>query len=173
MSSFRQELQQNNRQLLSSFDVYSLLKEMARATKEKFAEDELDHHSTTALVHEVYLKLSQNNSQLLSDKHKELIKQLSQAVRCVVIDLLRKKSAQQRAGDGFSTGAGLGPEELLKIDAIIEQMSQEYPTQAQAAVLHHFNGMEEAHIAQVLDLSLSTIYNYLNFFKRYVRVKLA
>jgi RNA polymerase sigma factor (TIGR02999 family) len=174
MPSLSQQLKRSNQQVLSSLDVYSRLKDMARGTKDKFVEGELEHHSTTALVHEVYLKLSQGSTQLLTDDHKELINQLGQAVRSVVVDLLRKRSAQKRTLKQIEDDANLGldVETLLKIDRIIAKMEAEFPLQAQAAVLRHFNNMEIPQIASVLSVSDSTIYNYLKFFKNYVQVEL-
>ncbi|WP_127022404.1 ECF-type sigma factor [Rheinheimera mangrovi] len=175
MPTLTQELKRSNRKLLSSLDIYSQLKAMARNTKEKFVEGELEHHSTTALVHEVYLKLSQSSTQLLTDDQKELLKQLAQAVRSVVIDLLRKQRSQKRSNGGFEPEPeqGLDADTLLKIDSIIQHMEHEFPEQAQAAVLYHFNSMKVPHIASVLNLSEPTVYSYLNFFKRYVQVELA
>lgn len=173
MPSLSQQLKRSNQQVLSSLDVYSRLKDMARGTKDKFVEGELEHHSTTALVHEVFVKLSQGSAQLLTDDHKELIKQLGQAVRSVVVDLLRKRSAQKRTLKQIDdANLGLDVETLLKIDKIIAKMEAEFPLQAQAAVLRHFNNMEIPQIASVLSVSDSTIYNYLKFFKSYVQVEL-
>ncbi len=182
MSSLSQQLKQSNRQLLSSLDVYNRLKFIAKNAKARFVEGELECHSTTALVHEVYLKLSQSSTELLTSDQKELIRQLGQAVRSVVVDLLRKQQAQKRCldanllvGQRFNDSAMdacLDADTLLKIDAIIEQMSTEYPEQAQAAVLYHFNSMKVPHIAAVLNLSDATVYNHLSFFRRYVQVEL-
>lgn len=182
MSTLSQQLKQRNRQLLSSLDVYNRLKFIAKSTKARFVEGELECHSTTALVHEVYLKLSQGSTELLTSDQKDLIRQLGQAVRSVVIDLLRKQQAQKRCLDTNAlvaqpvneseTDSSLDVNTLLKIDAIIEQMSTEYPEQAHAAVLYHFNSMKVPHIAAVLNLSDATVYNHLNFFRSYVQVEL-
>lgn len=57
----------NAAHLFNSSDIYFLVKQLAQNHKAVVCDAELDWHSTTALVHEVYLKLQQNKVAVITD----------------------------------------------------------------------------------------------------------
>lgn len=155
-------------------DVYFLLKKLTKAEKQREEEggDELNYHSTTALVHEVYLKLSKSRTQLLTDCDRELIRELTSVVRSVVIDLVRKKTAQKRQGDEFFFGATIDYSTFMKVEKVISQLETQYPAQVQAAQLRYFGDMSVSEIADVMALCDATVHDYLKFFRSLVRLEL-
>ena len=162
----------NAENLFNSPDIYFLVKQLAQSHKAVVCDAELDWHSTTALVHEVYLKLQQNRVALITDDERALLRQLSQVCRCVIVDLVRKQQAEKRQQQDDVEPAALLDMKLLQLDKVLTELEQSYPEQTQAALLYYFGKLNRDDIAKVQQISPRTVDNYLNFIRTAVKAEL-
>lgn len=159
-------------QLFNSPDIYFLVKQLAHNHKAIVCDAELDWHSTTALVHEVYLKLQQNRAELITDDQKQLLRQLSQVCRCVIMDLVRKQQAEKRQQQEDEAPPAALDMKLLQLDKVLTELEQQYPEQTQAALLYYFGKLNRDDIAKVQQVHPRTVDNYLNFIRTAVKAEL-
>lgn len=158
--------------LFDSPDIYFLVKQLAQSHKAVVCDAELDWHSTTALVHEVYLKLQQNKVALITDDERALLKQLSQVCRCIIVDLVRKQQAEKRQQQDEVNPETLLDMKLLHLDKVLAELEQRYPEQTQAALLYYFGKLNREDIAKVQAISPRTVDNYLSFIRTAVKAEL-
>lgn len=113
----------------------------------------------TALVHEVYIKLSGGALEAVNRSHFLAI--AARAMRQVLVDHARRKGAQKRGGEWQATtlkdGSGsveLQPEELIALDRALDTLDDR---QRQVVECRFFGGMEETEIAEALGISERTV----------------
>ncbi len=117
--------------------------------------------STTALVHETWLRLV--GAELSPTDRAHFFRIAAQAMRRVLIDAARRSGARKR-GDGFAavtldTGLPMPstPTDLLALDQVLQQLATSEPRLARIVELHFFAGLDFCEIARLLDLSERTI----------------
>lgn len=118
--------------------------------------------STTALVHETYLKLA--GSQLALQDRAHFFCIASRAMRQVLLNTARDRSAMKRGGDwsrvtlsALTTGEEVDLLELLALDKALVVLGNEDARLAQIVELHFFAGLGFAEIAELLALSERTV----------------
>lgn len=118
--------------------------------------------STTLLVHETYLKLAGTHLTLNDRAHFFAI--AARAMRQIVINAARDRSAQKRGGDQqpvtFDQSALVAPElnnDLLGLDAAMKALEASDARLAKVVDLHFFSGLDFVEIAELLDLSERTV----------------
>lgn len=117
---------------------------------------------TTALVHEAWLKLS-NNPEFAPLNRRHLLAMSARAMRYVLVDHARTVQAQKRGGGAANitlTGdlAAAAPEaEVLALHALLESLAHIDERAAQIVELRYFGGYEETEIAEMLEISESTL----------------
>lgn len=147
--------------------VYTELRRMAHR---HLAAEATGHTlSTTALVHEAYLRLSdqaregwQNSGQFLGIA--------SLVMRRILTDYARRHQAQRRGGDARPVPLPLDvleapgivapsarSEELLALDEMLERLSQFDPRAARVVECRFFGGLSEAETATALGVSVRTV----------------
>jgi RNA polymerase sigma factor (sigma-70 family) len=163
-------------------EAYQELRRLARGVR-RFE----DHATinTTALVHEAWMKLK--DAPQLAEKAKKEEAHFkaiaARAMRQVLVEEARRRSAHKRGGEskivslddspeqesvtlGIFAGPGvpLDPSEivecgdqLLKLDALLEELSSISPRQAQIFESRFFAGMSVPETAAALDLSESSV----------------
>lgn len=158
---------------LSSSDIYSLLKQAIKKEKSRIDVEmgEVNFNSTTALVHEVFIKLKNNNCNFISPTEREYLKTLAAVARSVIIDEIRKQTAKKRVFIESEKTNDIDYGTLLKINEVIESLSATYPVQIEAASLYYFGGMDVFEISNIVGVSESSVRNYLKFFKALVRTE--
>jgi RNA polymerase sigma-70 factor, ECF subfamily len=117
----------------------------------------------TALVNEAYLKLADSLQQLpASPLHFKRI--AARAMRQVLVEAARRRQALKRGGgDVFVTldeeldGGERGGEEVLALDAALEELARLNHRQAQIIELRFFGGFGLAEAAELLGVSESTL----------------
>ena len=144
--------------------VYHQLKHLARQVKS-------NHRvtptlSTTALVHDAYLKLNKSpNRRFQSRSH--FFRSVAQAMRHILVDVARSKLSHKRHGIQVNQQEvvlewieqeHLSAEQLLHIDHALEELSAVDENTARVVELHFFAGFSFADIAALLDTSESSIY---------------
>ncbi len=115
----------------------------------------------TALVHEAYLRLAQQDSQWCDRVH--FIAQASLMMRRVLVDHARAHLRDKRGGGlekiSISEAAELGrgeTVEVLDLDRALERLATVDPRKAKQVELRYFGGLTMQESAQVLGTSLAT-----------------
>lgn len=142
--------------------VYDDLRQRARRLLQQSSGATL---STTALVHETYLKLA--GSRLAPQDRTHFYAIAAAAMRQVLLNAVRDGSALKRgAGEVCLTlGAaeavavtGLSrASDVLALDEALSALAKEDERLAQVVELHFFGGLDFAEIAELLTLSLRTV----------------
>lgn len=143
--------------------VYAQLKVIAH----RFMLDQAGGHTlqTTALVHEVYIKLAGNDRRWESRRHFELV--AARAMRQVLVDHARARQAAKRGGGQQVQelrGDELGDEPrlddgltALALHESLERLQSTDPDAAKVAELRCFGGLQIEEIAKVLEWSERTV----------------
>ncbi len=118
---------------------------------------------TTALVHEAYLKLiDQNDARWQNRAHFFAI--AAQAMRRILIDSARKHAAAKRGGPQAElsldevTDIALEPDiNLLKLDEALNELAKIDPRQSRIVELRYFGGLTIEETAEVTSVSPATV----------------
>jgi len=139
------------------------LKRVAR--RERLASGAGETLSTTALINEAYLKLSDANLPAFADR-RHFYAVAARAMRQVLIDYARARLAAKR-GSGVAAqslesadDAGDDPadaERLLEISTALDQLEAVRPRLAQMVYLRFFGGFSDREIGSLLDVEESTV----------------
>ncbi len=144
--------------------IYQQLKHMARKVKS-------DHRhqatlNTTALVHDMYLKVSRNQA-LSVESSRHFYRIAAKAMRQILIDAARARLASKRQRDDLVWGETVqlqgvaqdaaGASQLLEIHRALETLHDLDVRLAQIVELHFFAGYTFKRIAQLLHTSESTV----------------
>lgn len=114
----------------------------------------------TALVHELWLKLS-SSGPIEASSRTHFFAIASRAMRQVLVDSARRRRAEKRGGEWQATTLGEGDaavdvdaDELIALDDALERLE---PRQRQIVELRFFAGLEEREIAAMLSTSERTV----------------
>lgn len=119
--------------------------------------------STTALVHEAYLKLAdQSRVAWRDDPH--FFALVSVAMRHVLVDRARSRLAQKREGGVRAVTLDEGqiasedqPQAMLDIDVALEKLAAIEPRLAKVVECRFFGGLSEDETAQALGVTARTV----------------
>ncbi|HUQ20513.1 MAG TPA: ECF-type sigma factor [Gemmatimonadaceae bacterium] len=118
--------------------------------------------STTALVHEAYLKLLPSTVPAKDGAHLKLL--IARAMREVLIDGARRRHAGKRGGADvaitFDDEAHTSPVEaakLLELHEALEDLEKVDPRRAAVVECRFFGGLDIDETAAALDLSTATV----------------
>lgn len=163
--------------------IYDHLRQLASKNRqrvvERFGKDSIQEHvnSTTSLVHELYIKLSQN--QEFYNNRSEFFFMVSRTIHNILVDQARKNSAEKRSAElvGINeTTDGTIPEhvddEFLALSESIERLTKAYPRQAKVIQLKYFGGLLAKEIADMLSVSLSSVEKDIAFARAWLKVRL-
>jgi RNA polymerase sigma factor (TIGR02999 family) len=140
--------------------AYDELKDLAHLIRGRDGAQTLN---TTALVHEAYLKLRPERGLDLDDRtHFTHI--VARAMRQVVIDEARRRSAEKRGGGDVAVtldeSLWQGPvraEELLKLDDAMTELEHVDPRRARIVECRFFGGLSVEETASALGVSTPTV----------------
>jgi len=141
--------------------VYGELRVMAR----RYMKNERPGHTlqTTALVHEVYLRLVDETQVEWRDRA-QFFAMAAQMMRRILVDAARARKAQKRGGMAVKVNfeetavlsAAPGPS-VLALDEALTSFSQVAPRQAKVVELRYFGGLTEEEIVAALHISPRTV----------------
>lgn len=122
-----------------------------------------DDLATTALVHEVYLRLVRHvGGSWESRAHFYAF--ASRAMRNILVDHARKVNAKRRGGGAvaveFEDHLVAGDEavaEVIAVDEALERLASLHPRMARVVELRFFGGLVVEEVAKVLDTSVRTV----------------
>jgi RNA polymerase sigma factor (TIGR02999 family) len=141
--------------------VFRLVYDELRALAERQLRRERPGHTlqATALVHEAYLKLASGGALPADRSH--FVGTAARAMRQVLVDHARRRSADKRGGAWQRTTLGEGPAALeLELDTILDldrAMERLDPRQCRVVELRFFAGLEEKEIAEILGVTERTV----------------
>ncbi|MBA2688459.1 MAG: sigma-70 family RNA polymerase sigma factor [Gemmatimonadaceae bacterium] len=141
--------------------VYDQLRAIAH--RQLLGEEQGATLSTTALVHEAYLKLAdQSRVAWRDDPH--FFALVSVAMRHVLVDRARARLAQKRDGgvravtlDDSQVASEDQPQALLEINAALEKLAAIEPRLAKVVECRFFGGLSEDETAQALGVTARTV----------------
>ena len=139
--------------------AYDEMRTLARRRLSQFGAQSLQ---ATELVNETWLRLV-GKDRVWSDRT-ELFGLAARAMRDILVERARIKSAKKRGGDWERVNwesallvAAEHPEVLLTIDEALVRLSEEAPEHAKVVELIFFAGLTGDETAEALDVSPSTI----------------
>ncbi|HEY9105869.1 MAG TPA: ECF-type sigma factor [Roseateles sp.] len=119
---------------------------------------------TTALVHEAWLKLSGTDGAGFPDR-RHFLAYAAQAMRSVVIDLVRARQAERRGGGqahltldtALADQIPHGDTDILRVHEALEELAQLEPRLARVVEMRYFAGLREPEIAEALNITERTV----------------
>jgi RNA polymerase sigma factor (TIGR02999 family) len=166
MSPILDSIDQSNRQAADQLMplVYTELRKLAAA--------KMSHESPnqtlqpTALVHEAWLRLAGNN-QPGFDGRGHFFAAAAEAMRRILIDKARRKSALRHGGDqqrmdidDLQIAMPAKDDELLAMNEALHKLAVIHAIQAEVVKLRYFVGLTNVETAQALRLSERTVKNH-------------
>ncbi len=116
----------------------------------------------TALVHEAYIRLTNQSDTYNGRKHFYAL--AAQVMRQVLVDRSRAQCSAKRGGgalpvelDTDRDGAPNQIEDFLILDQALTSLAKDNPRLAQIIELHYFGGLSGLEIAELLNISASTV----------------
>jgi RNA polymerase sigma factor (TIGR02999 family) len=129
----------------------------------------------TALVHEAYLRLVGDGGPPWNSRG-HFFAAAAEAMRRILVDRARRKGAAKRGGEfariKLDPDIALAPEvkeDLIALDAALEQLAAEYPVQAELVKLRYFGGLSLPDAASALGLSERTAGRHWAFARAWLR----
>ena len=156
--------------------VYHELERMARR---QLAGQRAGHTlDTSALVHEAYLHLAGRDADWADRAHFFGVAAI--AMRHILIDYARKRSAEKRGGgaalvtfdDGLMAGDGKA-DEVLALDEALTRFAARFERPARVVELSFFGGLTRAEVADVLGVSVPTVQRDWRFARAWLASSLA
>ena len=141
--------------------VYEELRIMAR----RHMKNERQGHTlqTTALVHEVYLRLV-DVTQVEWQQRAQFFAMAAQMMRRIMVDAARTRDSHKRGAGAvhvnFDQTAVVSPEpdrSMVELDDALTAFAQVAPRQAKVVELRYFGGLQEEEIVEVLQISPRTV----------------
>lgn len=141
--------------------AYSRLHSLAHDQRRRWRGQET--LSTTALVHEAYLKLSQQEAPRWQSRG-HFFRVAARAMRHILINYAERSRAAKRGGDSRHVAAEDAPlihesriEELLALNEALTRLEGLSPRQAQVVECRFFAGLEVEETAEALAVSPATV----------------
>ena len=146
----------------SLFDaVYAELKTLARFNRRRWRGNRT--MNTTALIHEVYIKLAGDNGKDYANRT-HFFATASKAMRQVLVNYARDQKTQKRGGNAMAVtlnesvlASETSADELLEVHQLLSELEKKSPRRAQVIEYRVFGGLTIEEVAAVLDVSVATV----------------
>ncbi|EGQ9303006.1 sigma-70 family RNA polymerase sigma factor [Vibrio vulnificus] len=130
-------------------------------------------NSTTALIHDAYLKLSTSDMSEISSK-RDFFLMAAKVMRQILIDNARSLQAQKRQQvTQLPSEQQEKFEQLIIMDKALDSFSVRYPRQSNALKLKYLMGMKNQEISELLECSASLIEKDLKFSRSWLQSRMA
>ena len=158
--------------------VYSELRKIAQ--KRLQAEREDHTLQATALVHEAYIKLIDQDHANWKDRG-HFFAIAAQAIRRILVDHARHRNRQKRGGgaarvtldDGLALSVEQPALEVVALDRALTALAEEHPEKAQVVELRYFAGLTTEEIAEHLSITDRTVRRYWTFAQAWLYRRMA
>ena len=129
----------------------------------------------TSLVHEFYMRWD-HNKDLIFKSRRSFYKFVSEVMKCIVIDRVRKEGSLKRGGkdaihsvyDDQLIGKYLDMNNMILLDKALEALKQKHPRTAEI-MNYYLIGMKVAEIMEITKLSESTVKRELHFGRAWLK----
>jgi RNA polymerase sigma factor (TIGR02999 family) len=119
---------------------------------------------TNALVHEWYVRFARASGAELEDRA-HFLRYASRAMRAVIVDFARRRSAERRGGgaalrvslSGLPAEPPSGAQEIVRVHEALEELAALDPRMAQIVELRYFGGMTETEVGVALGIAERTV----------------
>lgn len=119
---------------------------------------------TTALVHEAWLRVAGAPGAEFPDR-RHFLAYAAQAMRSVVVDLVRARRAERRGGGqaeltldtAIADQLPQSDDEVLRVHEALDELAQLEPRLAQVVEMRYFAGLREPEIAEALGVTERTV----------------
>jgi RNA polymerase sigma factor (TIGR02999 family) len=153
--------------------------ELRQRAAEYLRHERPDHTlQATALVHEVYLKLVDQNRATWKDRA-HFASVAAHLMRRILVQHARTHNAEKRGGkleklylDETRELLCERPPELLALDEALQSFAATYPREGEIVELKFFGGLEANEIAEVLNVSPKAVLRDWHFAKLWLRREL-
>jgi RNA polymerase sigma factor (TIGR02999 family) len=152
--------------------VYQQLRQLAAAWMAR--ESAGQTLQATALVHEAWLRLFEDNSRIWQSRA-HFFGAAAQAMRRILIERARRKMSLKRGGgsehvslDGLEVAQALPDERILMIDEALERLQTKDPELARVVILKFFGGLTNIAVAEMLGVTERTVQNKWTFAKAWL-----
>ncbi|MHC5112743.1 MAG: ECF-type sigma factor [Planctomycetota bacterium] len=132
----------------------------------------------TALVHEVYMRLAKSKH-AEGMEPTEMMKLAASAMRSVLVDHARRKSARKRKGPGQRVPLEMGSVvyaenaiDLIALDDALVRLAEFEPQWSTIVEMRFFGGCTEDEIADLLELSTRTVRRHWRMARAWLRTEL-
>ncbi len=145
-------------------DLFSLAyEELRRLASSVHRDDPNASMNPTALVHEAWLKMASSPG-LAATSHVHFKRIAARAMRQILVDAARRRNARKRGSgiavityDDAMAGTPTSADELLGLDAALDELARLSPRQAAMVESRFFGGLETREIAEDLGISEATV----------------
>jgi RNA polymerase sigma factor (TIGR02999 family) len=135
--------------------------------------------SPTTLVNEAWAKLASSPT-IAATSRLHFKRIAARAMRQVLVEAARRRSAQKRGGpevafvtfDDSVAESALTSNELLALDAALDELERMQPRQAQMVEYRFFSGLDVAETAALLDVSEATVHRDWRAVKAWLATRL-
>lgn len=160
--------------------IEKLYDELRRLAQARLRQQRPGHTlQPTALVNEAYLRLVKpGRAPWNGDGH--FFAAAAQAMRDILVEHARRHAAKKRGGDlvrehftvtiADPEGDGeASAEQLLDLDAALDEMQKVHPAKAELVMLRYFAGLQMKEIAEITGNSLATVERQWRFARAWLR----
>ena len=146
--------------------------ELRRLARDYLRRERADHTlQPTALVHEAYLRLVDDNRVTWQDRS-HFYGIAARLMRRILVDHARARNTQKRGGlepkvvlDEATDLSPAGTPDLVALDDALHDFARIYPRKSKVVELKFFGGLEAAQIADLLQISEKTVLRDWSFAK--------
>lgn len=122
---------------------------------------------TSSLVHEAFLRMQRSAGLELKDRE-HLLAYAATTMRSIVVDFVRRRSAERRGGDlervtlntEVAEEFGGSDEEVVAVHEALEVLREVDPKLVQVVEMRYFAGLEEAEVAAAMGVTDRTVRRY-------------
>jgi RNA polymerase sigma factor (TIGR02999 family) len=151
--------------------------ELRRYAALRMAQERRDHTlQPTALVHEAWLRLSNNGKNRTKwDNRAHFFGAAAKAMRRILIDSIRKKRSLKRGGDQIQVdiehvelAQTSCEEKVLLIDEALSRLEAISPDKAKVVMLKYYGGHSSTRVAEILEVSERTVERHWAYCKAWL-----
>ncbi len=133
---------------------------------------------STALVHELYLRLLGGDQPLRFENRRHFFAAASEAMRRILVEAARRRQTTRRGGhlrrrELLDTEVGsqreIDPASLLAVHELLEQFAAEYACHAEVVKLRYFLGCTFVEIGEILSRSADAVRDDWSFARAWLK----
>lgn len=137
-------------------------------------ESNVDTLQPTALVHEAYLRVLSIREFDWKERD-QFIAVIAKMMRRILVDHARARKATKRDGSQSlppTPASGPSTLDILAVDQALDMMAEHYPRCCRIVELRFFGELEFQEIAQLLDISISTVEREWRFARAWLQTRM-